>query len=48
MDPFMGSGTTALVALDTTRRFVGVELNPVYVDMTKERLADAGYQGLLY
>ena len=43
LDPFMGSGTTALVALDTSRRFLGVELNPAYVEMTRARLLEEGY-----
>jgi site-specific DNA-methyltransferase (cytosine-N4-specific) len=38
LDPFLGSGTTAEVALRTGRRFLGVELNPEYVEMTQRRL----------
>ena len=38
LDPFSGSGTTALVARTLNRRFVGIELNPKYVRMSKERL----------
>jgi site-specific DNA-methyltransferase (adenine-specific) len=38
LDPFMGSGTTAIVARRLKRRFVGIELNPDYVRMTKIRL----------
>lgn len=39
LDPFLGSGTTAEVALKMQRRFVGVELNPDYVDIAERRLA---------
>jgi DNA modification methylase len=39
LDPFLGSGTTALAALRSRRRFVGYEINPVYVDMAYARLA---------
>jgi site-specific DNA-methyltransferase (cytosine-N4-specific) len=37
LDPFVGSGTTAEIALKAARRFVGVELNPEYVDIAKGR-----------
>ena len=48
LDPFMGSGTTALVALDTSRAFLGIELNPAYVEMTQARLSEAGYTAKVY
>jgi len=38
LDPFLGSGTTGLVALGLDRRFVGVELNPEYVALAERRL----------
>lgn len=38
LDPFMGSGTTALVALRAGRRFVGVELNPDYIALATARI----------
>lgn len=38
LDPFIGSGTTGLVALKTQRRFVGIELNPDYLKIAEERL----------
>jgi site-specific DNA-methyltransferase (adenine-specific) len=38
LDPFMGSGTTGIVASSLNRRFVGVELNPKYIDVSKKRL----------
>ncbi|HWM34344.1 MAG TPA: site-specific DNA-methyltransferase [Pseudolysinimonas sp.] len=39
LDPFMGSGTTAVVAARLGRRFLGCELNPDYVQMAARRLA---------
>jgi DNA modification methylase len=38
LDPFCGSGTTGFVALQTWRRFVGVELNPDYAEIARERI----------
>ena len=38
LDPFMGSGTVALVALKMGRRYIGIELNPQYVEMAEQRL----------
>ena len=39
LDPFLGSGTTAVAAARNDRRFVGCELNPEYVAMAVRRLA---------
>jgi len=39
LDPFNGSGTTGQVALEYGRRYVGIELNPEYVELTNARLA---------
>jgi DNA modification methylase len=38
LDPFMGSGTTAEVALRNGRRFLGCELNPAYETLQNERI----------
>lgn len=38
LDPFMGSGTTAEVALSTGRFVLGFELEPKYIDITAKRL----------
>jgi len=38
LDPFLGSGTTAVVAVENERRFVGIELNPEYVDIAHRRI----------
>jgi len=42
LDPFIGSGTTALVARSLGRKFVGIELSPEYVSLAEQRLADKG------
>lgn len=41
LDPFMGSGTTALVARRLGRNFIGIELNQNYVRLSRQRLAEA-------
>jgi site-specific DNA-methyltransferase (adenine-specific) len=38
LDPFMGSGTSAVAAQSLDRRFVGVELNPDYIVVAAERI----------
>ena len=40
LDPFMGSGTTAVVAKKLGRNFTGFELNPEYLKIANERLYD--------
>lgn len=39
LDPFAGTGTTGLAALESGRRFVGVELNPKTAAIANDRLA---------
>lgn len=39
LDPFMGAGTTALVAARLNRRFLGIEINPQYVEIAERRIA---------
>lgn len=38
LDPFMGAGTTALVARKLNRHYLGIELNPEYVTIAENRL----------
>ena len=38
LDPFCGSGTTCLAARNLNRAYLGIEINPDYVALTKERL----------
>ena len=39
LDPFMGSGTTALVARRLGRSYIGIELSPEYIKISEKRLA---------
>jgi DNA modification methylase len=39
LDPFMGAGTTAVVAWKHNRNYIGFELNPDYVEIAEKRLA---------
>ena len=39
LDPFMGSGTTALAALRTGRHYIGYELDPDYAALAEKRIA---------
>ena len=39
LDPFMGSGTTAIQAVRFHRHYLGCELNPTYVKMAERRIA---------
>jgi site-specific DNA-methyltransferase (adenine-specific) len=41
LDPFMGSGTSAVAAARHGRRFVGFELNPEYFRIVEKRVAEA-------
>jgi DNA modification methylase len=42
LDPFLGSGTVAEVAARMGRRFLGIELNPEYVDIATRRVQASG------
>lgn len=41
LDPFMGSGTTGVAAIQEGRRFIGVELDPQYYAIAERRIANA-------
>jgi modification methylase len=40
LDPFVGSGTTAVAAVRTGRRCVGYDTDPAYIEIARQRVAD--------
>ena len=40
IDPFMGSGTTAIVAKENDRNYIGCELNPEFADIAQKRIKE--------
>lgn len=45
LDPFMGSGTTGVAAVQMGRSFIGIEREPKYFDIACKRIEDAQRQG---
>ncbi|WP_417659973.1 DNA-methyltransferase [Pseudidiomarina sp.] len=41
LDPFMGSGTTGVAAVQMGKRFIGIELEPKYFDIACKRIEEA-------
>ena len=48
LDPFNGSGTTGQVALQNGRKYIGIELNQEYIELTKRRLSKVTQQPSLF
>ncbi|MDR1573692.1 MAG: site-specific DNA-methyltransferase [Clostridiales Family XIII bacterium] len=44
LDPFFGSGTVGEVATQSNRKFIGIELNPEYVEIAQNRLRSVSAQ----
>ena len=40
LDPFHGSGTTGQVSLEENRDFIGIDLNPDYIEIQKKRISN--------
>ena len=38
LDPFLGSGTTAVACKELGRKFIGIEINPKYCETAQRRL----------
>lgn len=48
LDPFMGSGTTGVAAVQMGRNFIGIEREPKYFDIACKRIEDAQRQGDMF
>lgn len=48
LDPFMGSGTTGVAAVQMGRKFIGIEREPKYFDISCKRIEDAQRQGDMF
>jgi DNA modification methylase len=48
LDPFMGSGTTGVAAMQLGRKFIGIEIEPKYFDIACERIENAQRQQPLF
>ena len=48
LDPFMGSGTTGVAAVQMGRKFIGIEREPKYFDIACKRIEDAQRQSDLF
>jgi len=48
LDPFMGSGTTGVAAIQLGRSFIGIEREPKYFDIACKRIEQAVAQGQLF
>ena len=46
LDPFLGSGTTAVAAKNTKRHYTGIEINKEYIDLSNHRLNHQMPQGI--
>ena len=44
LDPFFGSGTTGVASIKNDRYFIGIELNPDYVELAKKRLKEFSFE----
>ena len=48
LDPFCGSGSTGVAAVDSGYRFIGIEMQPEYASLARRRITDAAAQGSLF
>jgi site-specific DNA-methyltransferase (adenine-specific)/site-specific DNA-methyltransferase (cytosine-N4-specific) len=44
LDPFIGSGTTAVAAIQLNRKYIGIDINKEYIELTKRRISELQIQ----
>lgn len=48
LDPFNGSGTTCIAAKNLGRQYIGIEINPIYVELAKQRINENQFKYELF
>jgi site-specific DNA-methyltransferase (adenine-specific) len=48
LDPFAGSGTTCVAAKILGRKYIGIEINPVYAEIARKRVEQAQYEEQMF
>ena len=48
LDPFLGSGTTAVACIELGRRFIGIERELRYVSIARKRVDAVARQGKIF
>lgn len=48
LDPFVGAGTVPVVCIQEQRNYVGIEINPAYLEIAKKRIACTERKGSLF
>jgi len=48
LDPFVGSGTTCVAAKILGRKYIGIEISPVYAEIARKRVEQAQYEERLF
>ena len=48
LDPFLGSGSTAVATKKIERFFIGIELDPTYYEVARKRMGDIAIRGELF
>lgn len=46
LDPFVGGGTTGVVAVNMQRRFIGIDIDPEAIESTRKRLFDSSQENV--
>lgn len=40
LDPYIGSGTTAIAAVEESRQYIGIDIDPIYCELAKNRISE--------